>query len=249
MSKYWYFTYLCDISVAPNNVIFLRKYNINIYDQNDIDIVLDDFDFHINGGLENANNQYNNNIRNAYLFSYIVDSINMIEDSANKYRYHINMINSEYIPYEHVDGNIYRIYFKVFDDDIDENIIINLAEGKTESILLLDGELNLPTFSGRVNFLDEYDFPNNVWVVDNQYIIIQRYANDDGTGENILQGPIGIVELDPNVPTPQEIQLQAQQMLLQAQQMLLQAQNAPIQGNNFVFNRDSMSSNMRYIKP
>lgn len=246
MSKSWYFTYLCNKSIPPTNVMFIKKYNININDNTEIELITNDFHLDIIANVNtanNANNGYDNLIMNAYLFSHIVDISNMISDSADKYGYNVSLPAPEDIPFEKINENIYRIYVKVANGDVNKDDITEISEGNAESVSLLDNELNLRTFSETVMLVDEFDYPDNVWTMGDRYIIIHRYVNDDGDGNNIVRGPIGIVELDPNIPTPQELQQQAQQMLQQAL-------NAPIIGANIpVLNRNNNLRGMRYMNP
>ncbi|SNW61990.1 Hypothetical protein ORPV_86 [Orpheovirus IHUMI-LCC2] len=202
MDRSWYVVYTVDISKPPKNLVYLRRKVIDLSTGADLMKVDTEFTDYVNR-MGNMNVKvddrgYNKNIQDAYLFAYIVDIVNMLEDMAdeNKYNAHAGKyerdIYIEEIEYRRIQGTIYDIYIKVSGNvsrkDIDD---IEKVGGSFE---LLSNNLELPKFYGRSEFVVPFDYPNNMWILDNNYIVLQRYENADRGG--MLRGPLGIVEIE-----------------------------------------------------
>lgn len=194
MDRSWYVVYTVDVSVPPENLVYLKRKIVDlsigadlISIDNDFTKKTEDMDG-VNVSIDDI--EYGKGLRDAYLFSNIVDKINMIEDRADMVGYEVDT-HIEEVGYSRVRGSMYNIYIKIR-GHISSNDIKTIEDGTFE---LLSNDLGLPTFYGRSQFVLPLDYPNNIWILDNNYIILQRYVNDDGHGDNILQGPLGIVEI------------------------------------------------------
>ncbi|SNW61991.1 Hypothetical protein ORPV_87 [Orpheovirus IHUMI-LCC2] len=192
----WYIVYTVDVSNL-SNLVYLRRDIVDLNDTVDIARVDNAFTDYITNHPWRVNNindiTYGVGIHYAYLFAHIIDKMSLLEDNDNIYKY--AEIGSEDVEYRHIYGNRYKIYFYVGDlNEEDKDIIIsNLDEGE---LTFVSSDTELSSFSGKVEFLIDIDYPNNIWILDNKYIILQRYDNRDENGNNTLRGPIGIVEVE-----------------------------------------------------
>ncbi|SNW61968.1 Hypothetical protein ORPV_64 [Orpheovirus IHUMI-LCC2] len=201
MEKNWYMTFLVDVSKPPKKLIFRDQYNIDVNGLKDIYAIESNFVKVAQEKVPHINYDFNNaDLRDVYLFLHIIDKIRYIQNIIYNSRDsgYDNLVVSEgynNTKYEKVRGSMYRIYIKMeykpggFVNEYNIYGVLVILFGMQKDSYTYIQDPNLPSFEGRVEHVDDLHHPDDVWILDNKYIIFQNH----GAYDIDVRGSLGVV--------------------------------------------------------